>query len=170
MSTHNPQVFATNLGSKLATRSRHVCMFIGAGVARACGLPDVADLQEHVKSALIDKDREAFERLVTQLKYETRYKRLHLLEQMYKLALEALHQIQYSMQSGEKGSELAVSAAQFRLLVKDYTNLTREEYGETTTSALIHARRQTINVIKIIEVDPFNNGKIIDVEDFDVDA
>jgi hypothetical protein len=40
------------------------------------------------------EDKEAFERLVSQLKYETRYKRLHLLEQMYKLALEALHQLQ----------------------------------------------------------------------------
>lgn len=61
MSTHNPQAFATGLGAKLATRSRHVCMFLGAGIARACGLPDVAGLEARVQSDLTGKDREAFD-------------------------------------------------------------------------------------------------------------
>ncbi len=61
MPTHNPQEFATSLSAKLATRSRHVCLFLGAGVARACGLPDVSDLQECVCSDLTDRDREVFE-------------------------------------------------------------------------------------------------------------
>jgi hypothetical protein len=62
MSKHNPVEFATALSAKLATRSRHVCAFLGAGIARACGLPDVEQLQEKVVSALGAGDREAFER------------------------------------------------------------------------------------------------------------
>ena len=109
------------------------------------------------------EDKEAFERLVSQLKYETRYKRLHLLEQMYKLALEALHQLQYSMQGGES-SDLAVSAAQFRLLVKDYANLTREEYGEKTAEALTATQ---VNIQRVIIYPPekrnedFIDGEVI---------
>ena len=49
---HNPQRFASTLSAKLATRSRHVCTFLGAGVSKACGLPDVTDLQKRVLAAL----------------------------------------------------------------------------------------------------------------------
>jgi len=56
MSVHDPLMFATGLSAKLASRSRHVCAFLGAGMARACGLPDVADLQTRV---LADLDSEA---------------------------------------------------------------------------------------------------------------
>jgi len=62
MKTHNPQEFATALGAKLATRSRHVCMFLGAGVAKACGLPDIAELQTRVQSDLVAADRDVFNR------------------------------------------------------------------------------------------------------------
>lgn len=64
MSEHNPQEFATALGSKLATRSRHVCMFIGAGAAKACGLPDVRDLESKVRGALTGDDLDSFKRLL----------------------------------------------------------------------------------------------------------
>jgi hypothetical protein len=59
---HKPLEFATSLSAKLATRSRHVCAFLGAGVARACNLPDVAQLQGQVLSALGDDDKAAFQR------------------------------------------------------------------------------------------------------------
>lgn len=62
MSVHDPLMFATGLSAKLASRSRHVCAFLGAGIARACSLPDAAQLQEQVVSALGADDREAFER------------------------------------------------------------------------------------------------------------
>ncbi len=45
MPEHDPLRFATELSAKLATRSRHVCVFLGARVALACGLPDIAQLQ-----------------------------------------------------------------------------------------------------------------------------
>ena len=57
MSKHDPVRFASALSAKLATRSRHVCAFIGAGVSRACGLPDVVKLQAHVLSTLKKKER-----------------------------------------------------------------------------------------------------------------
>ena len=62
MPEHNPLSFATSLSAKLATRSRHVCTFLGAGVGKACGLPDVSELQRHVLSNLEKDDRAAFER------------------------------------------------------------------------------------------------------------
>ena len=62
---HNPQKFAANFSAKLATRSRHVCTFLGAGVSKACGLPDVADLQKGVVAKLPEPHKGLFE---TQLK------------------------------------------------------------------------------------------------------
>lgn len=60
MSKHNPVDFASSLSAKLASRSRHVCLFLGAGTSRACGLPDVGELQECVVAALPDDKRKAF--------------------------------------------------------------------------------------------------------------
>lgn len=52
MTGHDPHNFVSSLSSKLATRSRHVCFFLGAGVGRSCGLPDVAGLQDIVLNSL----------------------------------------------------------------------------------------------------------------------
>lgn len=41
----NPTTFAAKLSAKLASTSRHVILLLGAGVGRACGLPDVSGLQ-----------------------------------------------------------------------------------------------------------------------------
>ncbi|HEX3240726.1 MAG TPA: hypothetical protein VHR18_11420 [Solirubrobacterales bacterium] len=62
--THDPLDFAEELGRKLATRSRHVCALFGAGVSRACGLPDVSGLQKAVAEKLGKTDRKAFEALL----------------------------------------------------------------------------------------------------------
>ena len=64
MPTHSPLDFATALGAKLATRSRHVCVFIGAGAAKACGLPDVKGLEAKVQQQLAKEKLAAFERLL----------------------------------------------------------------------------------------------------------
>lgn len=58
MTSHDPHSFVSSLSSKLATRSRHVCFFLGAGVGRSCGLPDVAGLQKIVLTSL-DNDARA---------------------------------------------------------------------------------------------------------------
>lgn len=65
MLDHDPLRFAADLSAKLATRSRHVCAFLGAGVGRACGLPDVAKLQELVVGGLKGQEAKILE---TQLK------------------------------------------------------------------------------------------------------
>lgn len=62
MTEHDPMEFATSLGAKLASRSRHVCFFLGAGVGKACGLPDVKALQKHVLRDLDEQNAAAFER------------------------------------------------------------------------------------------------------------
>lgn len=61
MPTHDPSSFANGISAKLAARSRHVCVFLGAGAARACGLPDVAGLQSQLVEALETEQRAAFE-------------------------------------------------------------------------------------------------------------
>lgn len=62
MPDHDPLRFATDLGAKLATRSRHVCAFLGAGVGCTCGLPDIAKLQAIVLGALGADDAKAFKK------------------------------------------------------------------------------------------------------------
>ena len=61
MLKHNPTKFTSELSAKLASRSRHVCAFLGAGSSQACGLPGVAELQEKVVLALKDDNKEAFQ-------------------------------------------------------------------------------------------------------------
>lgn len=57
---HNPSKFAIGLSAKLAARSRHVCTFFGAGTSKACGLPDVAQLQAKVLADLNADEKTLF--------------------------------------------------------------------------------------------------------------
>ncbi len=65
MSTHDVVGFVNGLSEKLASRSRHVCLFLGAGASKACGLPDIAGLTEHVHRSLTEDQLIGFERLAT---------------------------------------------------------------------------------------------------------
>lgn len=58
---HEVAAFANGISLKLAARSRHVCVFLGAGASRACKLPDVDALQALVLDGLAGDDRTAFE-------------------------------------------------------------------------------------------------------------
>jgi hypothetical protein len=62
MSGHDPHEFANTLSAKLATRSRHVCVLLGAGVGNACGLPDVATLQDDVLNELSSERKALLEK------------------------------------------------------------------------------------------------------------
>lgn len=64
MPGHDVVRFANGLSEKLASRSRHVCLFLGAGASRACGLPDVAGLEKHLRETLDGDERATFERLL----------------------------------------------------------------------------------------------------------
>jgi hypothetical protein len=57
---HDVEAFAHSLSAKLASRSRHVCVFLGAGASRAAGLPDVAALQSLVLAGLTTPQRMLF--------------------------------------------------------------------------------------------------------------
>lgn len=59
-SGYDPLSFVTELGAKLATRSRHVCVLLGAGAANACGLPDVESLEKRILEKLEAEDKDAF--------------------------------------------------------------------------------------------------------------
>ncbi len=64
MAEHDPSRFVASLGTKLAARSRHVCVLMGAGVGKACGLPDMADLELRVLAQLSKEDGEVLRRLL----------------------------------------------------------------------------------------------------------
>jgi hypothetical protein len=79
---HDPLEFANSLSAKLATRSRHVSVLLGAGAARACGLPDVTSLQERIAAQLPEAHAERFEQLVEDRDLEqglSRLRRIHAL-------------------------------------------------------------------------------------------
>jgi hypothetical protein len=76
MAGHQVIAFANGLSAKLAARSRHVCAFVGAGAARACGLPDVAGLQSQVLDGLEGDQRAAFEALLARGNLEEALSRL----------------------------------------------------------------------------------------------
>lgn len=61
---HSATDFAQGLGAKLASRSRHVCVFLGAGSSRAAGLPDLSGLEKAVLTGLPTAQRLAWERQV----------------------------------------------------------------------------------------------------------
>jgi hypothetical protein len=82
--SHNPQKFAANLGTKLATRSRHVCAFLGAGVSKACGLPDVADLQAKVLADLADPYKSLFAKQLTNRNLEQALSRIRRIAALLK--------------------------------------------------------------------------------------
>src|ERR1700694_4235162 len=73
---HDPVAFATGLSRKLATTSRNICMFLGAGASRACGLPDVAGLQQIVLDGLDGPDRGYLQGLLHQRNLEQVLSRL----------------------------------------------------------------------------------------------
>jgi hypothetical protein len=61
VTAHDPHDFANALSAKLAARSRHVCVLLGAGVGKACGLPDVASLQDDIVRDLSPEEKPLLE-------------------------------------------------------------------------------------------------------------
>lgn len=61
VTAHDPHDFANALSAKLASRSRHVCVLLGAGVGKACGLPDVASLQGDIVRDLSPEEKPLLE-------------------------------------------------------------------------------------------------------------
>jgi hypothetical protein len=57
---HQVMPFVNGLSAKLATRSRHVSVLLGAGASRACGLPDVSGLQKYILGELSGDQHDAF--------------------------------------------------------------------------------------------------------------
>ncbi|TFC53300.1 SIR2 family protein [Cryobacterium shii] len=80
MLTHNVASFAGGLSAKLATRSRHVCTFFGAGTSKACGLPDVVLLTANISAGLEGKQLESFKRLTSSRNLEQALSRLRRIQ------------------------------------------------------------------------------------------
>jgi hypothetical protein len=80
MITHDVASFAGGLSAKLATRSRHVCTFFGAGTSKACGLPDVAALTLGILAGLSGEQLSAFKRLTESRNLEQVLSRLRRIQ------------------------------------------------------------------------------------------
>ena len=80
--THDPIRFLSSLGAKLATRSRHVCFFFGAGTSRAGGLPDISQLTARVIAALDLPQKEILNQLLKEGGLERALSRLRALQSM----------------------------------------------------------------------------------------
>ena len=65
MIQHDVLAFASGLSARLATRTRHVSAFLGAGSSRACGLPDVVSLQADISAHLAGDEKSQFDALIT---------------------------------------------------------------------------------------------------------
>ncbi|PZF36995.1 MULTISPECIES: SIR2 family protein [unclassified Curtobacterium] len=80
MLTHDVAVFAGGLSAKLATRSRHVCTFFGAGTSKACGLPDVVELTNKIAGSLKGDQLASFKRITKSRSLEGALSRLRRIE------------------------------------------------------------------------------------------
>ena len=67
---HDPTSFVTGLSAKLATRSRHVCAFLGAGISGTCGLPNLEELQDYVLENLGNSEKQVVGRLLKKYNLE----------------------------------------------------------------------------------------------------
>lgn len=76
MLSHDIAYFAGGLSAKLATKSRHVCTFFGAGTSKACGLPDVALLTTKILAGLEGEQLDAFKRITSSRNLEQALSRL----------------------------------------------------------------------------------------------
>jgi hypothetical protein len=80
MAGHDPLTFVNSLSAKLATRSRHICALLGAGAARACGLPDIAGLTAGIKTSLPAEQAAAFTSLLEHRNLEEALSRLRRIQ------------------------------------------------------------------------------------------
>lgn len=132
MLTHDVAAFAGGLSAKLATRSRHVCTFFGAGTSKACGLPDVAALTSIIQQNLEGDQLEAFQRITSTRNLEQ--------------ALSRLRRIQAVVDDGDKVNGLTGAEARAldieicRLIIRELTTAdTRLEAVRKLTSWVARA-------------------------------
>lgn len=82
LSTHDPQRIATELKAKMSARSRHVCLFLGAGASLCAGLPDLKGLESKVLSGLSAKQKAQFTKLLAGRNLETALSRLRRIKSL----------------------------------------------------------------------------------------
>ena len=134
MPGHNPLRFVNALSSKLASRARHVCVFLGAGTSRACGLPDVSQLEKRVRQRLGHDDEEQLSRQLQGRNLEQALSRIRrfaaLLEgdsQLEGLTREAAEELDRKVCQAIV-DELAVDDANFRPALQFASWAARADY------------------------------------------
>jgi hypothetical protein len=142
--SHDISAFASGLSAKLATRSRHVCVFLGAGSSRACGLPDVAALQTMIAEKLLGEQREAFLRLTAARNLEealSRLRRIHSIAENDDLI------------DGLLGSQAAdLDFAICRIIVEELST-TNVDLGPVQSFALWASRADYVKPVEVFTVN-----------------
>lgn len=113
MSTHQITPFVNGLSAKLATRSRHVCILLGAGASKACGLPDINDLQNQITKELDGEEQDFFERqLAKQRNLEQILSRLRRIDALLDSDIEQVDRLtaQHARNLDNKVCQLIVKA------------------------------------------------------------
>ncbi len=87
VSAFDAEEVTSELAAKLASRSRHVCLFLGAGAGKAAGLPDLSGLQESIVDKLEGDDAKLVDGLLEKGNLEE--------------ALSLLRRIQSLLEEGE---------------------------------------------------------------------
>src|SRR5580692_2059824 len=77
---HDLLAVVSELSTKLATRSRHVCVLVGAGASVGAGLPDLAGLTKKVVGTLGKDDKVILEGLLKGRNLEQALTRLRRIE------------------------------------------------------------------------------------------
>lgn len=67
---HDPIEFANSLGHKLASKSRKVKVFLGAGAGVACNLPDVSGLEESILAGMEEPNQSILEEVLQERNLE----------------------------------------------------------------------------------------------------
>lgn len=79
---HDPQRTVAELKAKLSARSRHVCLFLGAGASRCAGLPDLKGLETAVLTKLIEPQKTQLTKLLAGRNLEAALSRLRRIKSL----------------------------------------------------------------------------------------
>jgi len=80
--SHDPQRIVAELKAKLSARSRHVCLFLGAGASRCAGLPDLKGLEGKVLADLSPAHKAQLTKLLVDRNLETALSRLRRIKSL----------------------------------------------------------------------------------------
>lgn len=150
MKEHDPIVFAGGISAKLASRSRHVCFFLGAGTSKSCGLPDLFELTNLVLDKLNVDNRALLETQLNGGNLES--------------ALSRIRRIASVLREGQELDGLSRQAAKAldQSICQEISNLLTHEAGNIDSAIHLAAWAQRCRYSKAIELFTVNYDTVIE--------